>query len=376
MLDGLPGPRERGRVARRLHALLPVAALASVLAVGCSEDASPAPSGSQEEPSAVLEMGAWHELVALPGGVVLVNGYPEGDPDPGPLELWRREGDGDAWARVPVSGERPSGRNFAGVAHDPRSGRLVLYGGLTSEGASDETWLWDGTRWTRAAQNQGQTQVQNQDQTQDQTQDQGAGPGPRSSPGMAVDEASGFTLLYGGDDGSEQYADTWAFDGSTWQQVARQGPHPMRWPALMESDPSGGVVLYGGHQVVDEDGPIGLGDTWVWRGGRWQAVPDADRPGSLVNANGVVHPAHGLLLVGGGDNRGRERGRVWRWTGSGWEAMRSGLVPERQAFGLAYDADRDVVVLTGGLVEPGSTDRHQDTWEWSGDPGTPAEQVG
>ena len=50
--------------------------------------------------------------------------------------------------------------------------------------------------------------------------------------------------------------------------------------------------------------------------------------------------------------------------------MRSGLVPERQAFGLAYDTDRDVVVLTGGLVEPGSTERHQDTWEWSGDPGT------
>ena len=303
-------------------------------------------------------MGAWHELVALPGGVVLVNGYPEDEPDPGPLELWRREG--DQWELVPVSGERPEGRNFAGVAHDPRSGRLVLYGGLTADGASDETWLWDGTRWSQP----------------DQEEGQGAGPGPRSSPAMAVDEASGFTLLYGGDDGSDQYADTWAFDGSTWEQVARDGPQPMRWPALMESDPTGGVVLYGGHQVVDEDGPIGLGDTWVWRGGRWQAVPDADRPGSLVNANGVVHPAHGLLLVGGGDNRGRERGRVWRWTGADWEAMRSGLVPERQAFGLAYDADRDVVVLTGGLVEPGSTERRQDTWEWSGDPGTPATPVG
>ena len=98
-------------------------------------------------------MGAWHELVALPGGVVLVNGYPEDDPDPGPLELWRR--DGDDWVLVPVSGDRPSGRNFAGVAHDPRSGRLVLYGGLTPDGASDETWLWDGTRWTRAAQSRG-----------------------------------------------------------------------------------------------------------------------------------------------------------------------------------------------------------------------------
>jgi hypothetical protein len=34
-----------------------------------------------------------------------------------------------------------------------------------------------------------------------------------------------------------------------------------------------------------------------------------------------------------------------------------------------------VVVLTGGVVEPGQTDRHQDVWEWSGDPGEPAVQV-
>ena len=44
-------------------------------------------------------------------------------------------------------------------------------------------------------------------------------------------------------------------------------------------------------------------------------------------------------------------------------------------FGLAYDATRGVMVLTGGVVEPGQTDRHQDVWEWSGDPAVPAVQV-
>ncbi len=337
-------------------AVLLVAALATGGCSGSEPSEPPGPTPDQATDAAApsFELGAWHEVLAGPDGLVLVNGYPEDETDPGPLELWRQTAEG--WAAIPTSGDRPSGRNFAAVAIDAGSHRLVLHGGLTADGASDETWLWDGDRWTLAA-------------------DGDAGPGPRSSSSLAFDSASGLTILYGGDDGSEQYADTWAFDGSTWEQVASDGPQPMRWPALMESDPAGGVVLYGGHQVVDEDGPIGLGDTWVWRGGRWQEVPDAGRPGPLVNANGVVHPAHGLLLVGGGDNRGRERGRVWRWTGSDWEAMRSGLVPERQAFGLAYDADRDVVVLTGGLVEPGSTERHQDTWEWSGDPGTPAVPV-
>ena len=116
MLDGPTGPRKRGRVVRRLLVFLLVAAVAA----GCSGDSpapSSAPSADQEEQPAALEMGAWHELVALPGGLVLVNGYPEDDPAPGPLELWRRDG-GD-WVRVPVSGERPEGRNFAASRTTP-----------------------------------------------------------------------------------------------------------------------------------------------------------------------------------------------------------------------------------------------------------------
>ena len=46
-------------------------------------------------------------------------------------------------------------------------------------------------------------------------------------------------------------------------------------------------------------------------------------------------------------------------------------MPPRQAFGLGYDQQRDVVVLTGGLVEPGSVERHQDVWEWAGGPRRP-----
>ena len=344
----------------RLLALL----LTAVLAAGCTEQEpsippDPVPDQGTGVPAATFELGAWHDLVSTSEvGMVLVNGYPEDEPDPGPLELWTwvdNDG-GQFWDATTIAGERPSGRNFAGVAVD-NEGRLVLHGGLTSDGASDETWVFDGDQWTLVA--------------------QGAdGPGPRSSPSMAYDESTGRTLLYGGDDGSDQYADTWAFDGATWQRVAEDGPDPVRWPAAMETEPDGGVVLYGGHQVVDENGPLAVGDTWVWRDGRWRAVPNAGQPGPLVNAAMVVHPTHGLMLLGGGDLRSRERGRVWRWTGDQWRALPSGLVPGRQAFGAAYDADRSVVVLTGGLVEPGSTERLQDTWEWSGDPGDPAHQVG
>ena len=351
-------------VHRRLALLLG----ATVVAGGCSgtgssdapgADRSPTSATPSEPPSvpptpSTLELGAWHALWEATDGLLLVNGHPETETDPGPLELWQRTS--GRWTLVPVSGDRPSGRNFAGVAVDD-TGRVVLHGGLTAGGASDETWLWAGDGWSRVASGD-------------------AGPGPRSSPSMARDGSTGAILLYGGDDGSDQYGDTWAFADGGWEQVATAGPAPVRWPAAMATDPRGSVVLFGGHQVVDEDAPLAVSDTWVWRRGRWREVAGADGPGPLVNSGSVVHPEHGLLLVGGGDDRGRQRGRAWRWTGSGWDPLPSDLFPHRQAFGLGYDAGRDVVVLTGGLVEPGSTERRQDTWEWSGDPGSPATPSG
>jgi hypothetical protein len=342
--------------------VVPAALAVVLLAAACSgsdgDDGTPEPGPTEATSgaAAVPELGAWHELVTDPGGgVLLVNGHPEDAADPDPVGLWRW--DGERWTAVEPEGDGPSARNFAAVAMDTGRDVLLLHGGVTPDGVSDETWEWDGSSWSLVASGDG-------------------GPGPRSAPSMAYDETAGRMLLYGGDSGGPQYDDTWAWDGTAWEQVAPDGPEPVRWPAFMEYDPgSGAVVLYGGHQVVDEDAPSAVGDTWVWAGDAWREVRGARQPGLLLNANGVAHPEHGLLLVGGAAPDTGETGLVWRWVGAAWEPLPDGIVPERQAFGVAYDATRDVVVLTGGVVEPGSTERHQDVWEWSGDPGTPAVQV-
>jgi len=335
------------------RAIAGVVVTLALVAAGCSDDDTDEPPGDS---AAAPVLGAWHELVTDPeGGVLLVNGHPEGATGPGPVELWRWDGEG--WTSVEPEGEAPSARNFAAVAMDTDRGVLLLHGGLTPDGVSDETWAWDGGAWSLVASGPD-------------------GPGSRSAPSMAYDAAAGRVVLYGGDDGTDQHNDTWAWDGEAWERVATGGPAPVRWPAFMEYDPaSEAVVLYGGHQVVDEDAPIALGDTWVWAGDRWRPAREASQPGPLLNANGVVHPTLGLLLVGGADAASEETGRAWTWSGSSWEALPADVVPERQAFGLAYDEEREVVVLTGGIVEPGSTERHRDVWEWSGDPAAPAVRV-
>ena len=246
----------------------------------------------------------------------------------------------------------PGARSFFAATYDPARKVVVLFGGDPSTG---ETWEWDGRRWRGL---------------------DVPGPDGVMSASLAYDPATGVVTLYGG---NEQ-------EGDLHGETVVLG----RCPVGDDRRPRAGA-----HQVAGGDGrrsgrsrarPLrrtpggrpgptgGAGDTWVWADARWTARPNASGPGRLVNAQALDHPQLGTLLVGGSDLE-QATGDVWHWDGDRWLPMAQGVFPARQAFGLAHDAARDVVVLTGGLVEPGSPQRHQDVWEWSGDPNDRAVQV-
>jgi len=334
------------------------------LVAGCSGDdespaASTAATRSPSEGAAAAGplVGASHVLLPAPGadGVVLVSGPPEGVQDGGPMPLWRW--DGAAWTEIEAAGPAPTARSFFAAAHDPVRDVVVVHGGEDAEGISDQTWEWDGTVWS---------------------QHDGSAPGARAASSLAWDPSSGTVVLYSGNGADAGPGvirdDTWAWDGEVWTKVTETGPVPGRWPAAMVSGTEGQVLVYGGHQIADEALPAALGDTWVLTDGAWSLDDDAGGPGLLVNAQALLHPTLGILLAGGSDLEG-ENGDVWRWTGGRWETYAREVLPPRQAFGMAYDEARGVVVLTGGVVEPGDTARHQDVWEWSGRPDDPAVQV-
>ncbi len=330
--------------------------MGALVLAGCSADepGEPEPAGAAPESPAASTpvLGASHELLPDPGGdgVLLLSGPPELDPAGEPLQMWRW--DGSAWAPVSTTGDVPPQRSFFSATYDGGRDVVVLYGGELPGDEAATVWEWDGTAWTAHG--------------------AAGGPGSRRSSAMTYDD-EGLVVLYGGDDQGGIYNDTWAWDGAAWQRLVRSGPEPARWPGAFVDVEGAGPLLVGGHQVEHENLPVALGDTWGWDDG-WHELADANAPPRLVNAKALVHPEHGTLLVGGADLAAAS-GDVLRWTGTAWEMFAEDVFPERQAFGLAYDADREVVVLTGGVVEPGSTQRHQDVWEWSGDPGEPAVQV-
>jgi hypothetical protein len=106
-------------------------------------------------------------------------------------------------------------------------------------------------------------------------------------------------------------ADTWAWDGQQWRQVADTGPAPRLDHAMATCDSA--VILFGG-LLAGQNPAIALpsNDTWAWRGGAWLQIQDmgpAPRGGHAVASLADAQGDHFTLFGGQG---GPLYGDTWR----------------------------------------------------------------
>ena len=122
---------------------------------------------------------------------------------------------GDTWIwrngwfqRSPAAS--PAARGGPGMAYDPTTGTVVLFGGYNIDLTYlNDTWTWDGVTWTE--------------------QFPPVSPPARSfnSQEMAYHTSTGTVVLFGGYGNGTVFGDTWEWDGraKTWTQ---QFPRPAR----------------------------------------------------------------------------------------------------------------------------------------------------
>lgn len=273
------------------------------------------------------------------------------------------------------------------MAYDEARHQTVLFGGATVDGLSNETWVWNGTAWSRAAE---------------------SGPPGRIGAGMVYDASRQRIVLYGGRTSGQQgatvYSDTWEWDGSDWTQVSSTGPGPRIHFALGYDRSRQVTTLFGG---VSTSG-TSLPDVWEWNGEQWthqvptpvnnfvpflaydetaarlvlvtsrvndlqfltsewdgSAFGPATAAGPRMMAGGLttLGGGGGVLAVGGFDGTNFTH-QTWIWNGTTW-TQKSGPGPSaREVFGLSFDRDRSRVVLFGG--DDASGTRLADTWEFDG----------
>jgi galactose oxidase-like protein len=161
----------------------------------------------------------------------------------------------DTWQREIVLNNR---RDHA-MAYHAVSAEVVLFGG---EGAGNaflnDTWEWDGERWT----------LVNPKEV----------PPARSGHTLTYDFLRQRVVLFGGQDESGRRADTWAFDGETWVRLDPESTPPVRTrhAAAYDTDRQQ-MVAFGGLGTAKP-----VSDTWCFLPIRLRVAQTDVSPGEAI----------------------------------------------------------------------------------------------
>jgi hypothetical protein len=282
------------------------------------------------------------------GSLLLFGGDTGAFPNGASNESWSY--DGSTWTQLaPTVSPNP----VVGIelVHDPVRGVFVFYGGLNTSffgGPSiDQTWEYNGTTWTQI------TTVNT--------------PGGLGVYGMCFDSVRNRTVLYGGQPNSFfpiAANGTWEYDGNDWTQVTTlTSPGPLERPAMCFHQGLGRTVMFGG--IDPQVG--GVDTTWLYDGTNWTAAAvTGPRPAVRTGAKMAYDSDRGVCVLTGGidPNNGNQIVDSWEFDGSGWTQIASTTTGRRDGM-LAYDPSRDRVVQFGGIGGSGGFTTLGDTWEYS-----------
>jgi hypothetical protein len=237
-------------------------------------------------------------------------------------ETW--EWDGEQWTRRGPT--VPFIRSGHAMAFDSARNEVVLFGGFTSNLATDAhvTWGWDGHAWTRRAE---------------------TGPPVRTGHAMAFDAARGRIVLFGGrvsGSGGLHLADTWEWTGTAWEQRHIPGPSARHLHEMVYDAARARVVLFGGGLWSSGSGTTPLGDTWEYDGEAWTQLPVSGPPASAEHALAYDAARQRIVMF--------TPSHTWEFDGGSWHLA---LVNPETMWGrtnpaFAYDSARQRCVLYGG----------------------------
>jgi hypothetical protein len=207
--------------------------------------------------------------------LVLFGGWQSGSTNSYKKDTW--EWDGKSWKEIKKKG--PSARSIHSMVYDSKRTKIVLFGGLGTNGILGDTWTYDSKGWKKVASN---------------------GPPGLYLHSMAYDAKHDLVVLFGGYSDQGYNGDTWVWDGSKWIKVSQTGPSA-RMGAGMDYDASSGVVVLFGGIAGYWPNYVYYADTWVWNGKKWTRLKISG-PSQRAKEKMVYNEqAKNIFLFGGDD---------------------------------------------------------------------------
>ncbi len=163
--------------------------------------------------------------------------------------------------RVLSPAHSPPPRRSHSMALDETRGRIILFGGIGSNGPLDDTWEWDGDDWSLVSSS--------------------VSPSPRDKAAMAWSPGSQSVLLFGGSSGSSALNDTWSLGAGGWMQLQPvSSPRGADLSAMVHDATANETLLLVGSQNGIQ--------TWSWVGSTWIPIL-TNSPWTLVDRLTASH---------------------------------------------------------------------------------------
>jgi len=301
-----------------------------------------------------------HAMAATPSGVLLFGGLGGGFRN----DTWLFNSATSTWGLLNTGSASPSKRVFAAMAYDSQSGKMILFGGNTSVGSNDETWLFNsestGTgTWTKLTI---------------------TGSNPPARRGHAMVTTPSGVLLFGGLDMNPTYYyfdDTWLFNTGgtgtgTWTKLTTTTSTPSaRYNHAMAALPGGNVLLFGGST---DGGNVLFDDTWLFtydsasKTSAWTELFPTNAPSARYSPAMAYDSQNGKVLLFGGVDYSGYRNDTWlfctdgtgagTWTETNTPIMETNTPTARNGHALATTPSR--VLLFGGQIR--NSVYFNDTW--------------
>ena len=202
---------------------------------------------------------------------------------------------------------------------------------------------------------------------------------PNTSPPAAVDPMLAFDAKVGkvvavvspsfGDSPSQ----TWVWDGRTWTQLSPNSAVPgPRYGQMAYDSVDGTLVIFGGHWTCSGPGQCTDDpDTWTFDGATWTRHPGTPSGPSARNFSAMAtDPSNGsvLLFGGGSSNDFTVLADTWAWDGNAWTQLHPSVAPwaRRGATAVSDGVDKSVFLFGGGWNTQNYGSDFYDLWQWSG----------
>jgi cysteine-rich repeat protein len=294
---------------------------------------------------------------------------------------------GTRWRAVDVF--KPPARAYASMAYDARRHAIIMFGGVTADGPSNETWQFANGEWSAVITATSPPAVPRSAMTYDPLRDAIVlvlpdqawelangdwrplpPPPPMTVPTVAFDPITSRIVIVGGAANETMYSMR-AFTGTGWTLVAPT-PIALGTRGALVGDPVHRRVVFSG--VISGGSSTNQARFYEWNGTTWsdpQPAPPPERLPGITNGAGlsgaamVNDPLHGRVLLFGGRKAGgaAHLPNTWSFDGSNWSVIATAGPNPRFDHAMAYDVERDQLVLFGGVVGSSTT---SDTWLFDG----------